>query len=702
METSAKETHSKTQYVILRDSTHDTKPSNRKCITILIISLLVLIGLGIGSYFVITRFFSTGNTSTSTPYSSTPTPSNSSTPTTSPYSSTPTTGRPLTGVYFMNKAYNMLSGKEIYLQSGTDIISYRWNGIITSVSDASSAQTTYEVPIEFRSVPEVAPQCEINEQVNSVYYAMSTSVLHENSASSSRGFSMPVTLKAGVKAVDPEDPEVSGSLEATTHFTNSLMFGGSSASKHATEYASKSYTWSFSMETSVGYYQAAIDWNDEGMDFQYKDSFLRALVKLSDHSNNKTVLSFINSWGSHVLNQMQTGAVCKETAFASSQSTMNQVSDFRQHVVSHSSGFLFYHSESQSSSETDTSDTYDNGLAYQFDDIYCKGEVQDTSACGGVTGTNNNPVIISYELLSIFDIEKVVSLLGNETMVIVTSFFQNLYNSMYECSHQYCSSNGVCTLNEDIWNSEFIDNTWDGIDFSMLWNIEDTTTNYCFCNDGWFGNDCSQSSDCSCFGDADCCCNEDNACNDGLLCNPSDSKCIASDNLQLQCAVQGQFLQCSAGVITSTCGSGKDPDCARRSGKCSSGSYAGIQCDYSGLGGYVGNGQWFCTGDNSHSYGVSQSCLDQSNHLMIGICGSGKSRDCQTECAGNAGILCGSIDGVDVDTSACEWVYQYEQGYFESCPSGYIATGWCGSGMSKDCEGNSNKLQCCKLSYTGT
>eukprot|EP01083_Nonionella_stella_P118520 353842_1 len=639
--------------------------ANRKCITILIISLLFLI-IGL----ICIGLYVSSCTTTPTPY-------------------------PLTGVYFMNKAYNMLSGKDIYLQPGADIISYQWKGTITSVSDVSSGQTAYEVPIEFRSVPVVAPQCEINQQVNSVYYAMSTSVLHENAESSSRGFSMPVTLGVGVNTD-------SQSLEATIHFTNSLMFGRSSGSTHATEYASKSYTWSFSMESSVKYYQAAIDWNDEAIDFQYKASFLQSLDDLDQNPNNKTVLSFINTWGSHVLSQMQTGAVCKETAFASSQSTMNQVSDFRQHVVSHSSGFLFYHSESQSSSETDTSDTYDNGLAYQFDDIYCKGEVQDTSACGGVTGTNNNPVIISYELLSIFDIEKVVSLLGNETMVIVTSFFQNLYNSMYECSHQYCSSNGVCTLNEDIWNSEFIDNTWDGIDFSMLWNIEDTTTNYCFCNDGWFGNDCSQSSDCSCFGDADCCCNEDNACNDGLLCNPSDSKCIASDNLQLQCGVQGQFLQCSAGVITSTCGSGGDPDCARRSGKCSSGSYAGIQCDYSGLGGYVGNGQWFCTGDNSHSYGVSQSCLDQSNHLMIGICGSGKSRDCQTECAGNAGILCGSIDGVDVDTSACEWVYQYEQGYFESCPSGYIATGWCGSGMSKDCEGNSNKLQCCKLSYTGT
>eukprot|EP01083_Nonionella_stella_P167731 564490_1 len=657
--------------------------ANRKCITILIISLLFLI-IGL----ICIGLYVSSCTTTPTPY-------------------------PLTGVYFMNKAYNMLSGKDIYLQPGADIISYQWKGTITSVSDVSSGQTAYEVPIEFRSVPVVAPQCEINQQVNSVYYAMSTSVLHENAESSSRGFSMPVTLGVGVNTD-------SQSLEATIHFTNSLMFGRSSGSTHATEYASKSYTWSFSMESSVKYYQAAIDWNDETIDFQYKASFLQSLDDLDQNPNNKTVLSFINTWGSHVLSQMQTGAVCKETAFASSKSSMNEVSDFQNHVASDSSGFLFYTSESESSSETEKSGTYDNGVEYQFDNIYCKGEV-DSSACGGITGTNNNPVVISYELLSIFDIEEVVSLLQNDTMLIVTGFFQNLYDSMYECSHQYCNSNGTCTLDEYVWNSEFIENTWDGIDFSMLWNIKDTSNYYCFCNDGWFGNDCSQSSDCSCFGEADCCCYTNNKCNDGmccihcvtnkliisiqagLLCDPSDSKCIASANLGVQCGKAGWFVQCNAGVITSTCGSGANPDCGQRSGKCPDGSYTGIQCDYIDLGEYVGDGQWFCTGDSRDTYGVSQSCLDNSNvgNLMIGICGSGGGIDCKKECVGNAGILCGTIDGVDVDASECEWVVQHEQGYFESCPGGYVATGWCASGSLQDCDDrhNANKLRCCKLSY---
>ena len=111
----------------------------------------------------------------------------------SPYSLYPTKADALAGVYLMNKAYNLLSGQELYSQPGIDIISYQWDGILTNTVSG----IVYEIPIEFRSVPNIIPSCAISTQVNDVYYSTSTSVLSEQSASSSHGFSQSVTASVG-------------------------------------------------------------------------------------------------------------------------------------------------------------------------------------------------------------------------------------------------------------------------------------------------------------------------------------------------------------------------------------------------------------------------------------------------------------------------------------------------------------------------
>eukprot|EP01084_Bolivina_argentea_P019918 37042_1 len=667
------------EYVILGG---EIKSTRRKFIYLAIFAILLLVGASIGIYFLI-KNTQHGNKNSSDSLSnslSEPT----SQPTNSPtYSSSPITSDPLTGVYFMNKAYNMLSGQQLYSQSGVDIISYQWNGRVTSSVSASTSDTSYEIPIEFRSVPEIAPQCEINEKVNSVYYSTSTNVLNEMSHSSSYGFSQTVNLKAGI--------DIDGvTAEASTSFTNALMFGKSSGSTTAREYASNSYTWSFSMETAVKYYQAEIDWNDDTIHFQYKDSFIKALDNLNDNPTNKIILSFIDKWGSHVLTQMQTGATCKETAYSSSKSSKYDVSDFQKHVSSTSFSFLFFHYNSQSNSETQTSGTYENNVEYEFDDIYCKGEIEDTSECGGLTGSNNNPVIIS-----IFHIDFVVSVLSNDTMNIIDEFFQYLYYSLDSCANKYCNSDGACTLDANIWSDTFIEDTWDGIDFSMLWDTEE----YCFCNEGAYGKNCSLSSNCLCYGSSsECCCYEDNTCDTSLLCDPIDTRCLTTDEPTVQCGTYGSFLSCSAGVIRKACGSGGDSDCAKKSGKCpSDAGYNGIYCDFTELGGYTSTGDWQC----AYDYGISQSCLDDASggNLMVGICGSGSGKDCKSNCDGNAGILCATVEGVDVDTSNCEWLEQYDYGIFLTCRDGYVATGYCGAGSHRDCDNNVFKLQCCKLSY---
>jgi len=569
---------------------------------------------------------------------------------------------------------------------GVDLIDFQWDGIVT----ASTAGETFEVPVEFRSIPSVAPQCAQSLVVNSVYYSTSTSVLNEQSSSSSYGFSQTTTLKAGIEADGV-------TAEASTDITNALMFGRSSASSSAREHSATSYSWSFSLQTVVKFYEAQIEWNGHSVELQFKDSFLEDIDALNDDASARAVMKLIKNWGSHVMAEAQTGATCKETAYSSSKSSRSEVSDFQKHVSSTTVDFLFFHFDSEASTETQTSGTWENDVDYEFADIYCKGEVDYTSSCGGLTGAANNPVVVSHALLSIFDIDTVAQRLSNETMARVDSFFERLYQSLNNCSATFCSSNGTCSLSGQIWSDSFIE-SWDDTDFPLLWDTnEDTDSYYCFCNDDRFGNDCSLTENCLLYGADDGCCYDDNTCDSGYLCDPLTTQCLASDEPSVQCGTYGAFIECSSGVITSACGSGGGSDCAEYSGKCpSEAGFNGIYCDYTALGGYTSTGDWTCA-----SYGVSQSCLDDASggDLMVGVCGSGSGEDCSLNCKGYAGILCASISEVSIDASSCVWLAQPDWGQFLSCPDDYVATGYCGSGSGKDCDDNVIKLECCRLSY---
>merc|ERR1719242_2414723 len=86
---------------------------------------------------------------------------------------------PLSGVFNMNKAYNMMSGKPIIDQGGNDIIEYRWSDKWYTTAQGGS----YHVPVEFKSIPTINAKCEMSSQVNEVYESTSTSVLKEKSKS---------------------------------------------------------------------------------------------------------------------------------------------------------------------------------------------------------------------------------------------------------------------------------------------------------------------------------------------------------------------------------------------------------------------------------------------------------------------------------------------------------------------------------------
>lgn len=224
------------------------------------------------------------------------------------------------------------------------------------------------------------------------------------------------------------------------------------------------------------------------------------------------------------MTQMTVGAYCQETAYSGSQYTKDQVLEFQSYVSSKTLDFVFFKYGVDHSSAQSQSGTSENGVTYTFSDIYCIGEVVDTAlGCGGLSGTNNNPDVVAYELYSIFEVDTVVNSLSTSTSDAVDTFFVNLYKSLKDCHDQHCSGGGVCRLSDNIWTDSFVDD-WDG-DFSKLWDINENGNAFCFCDPDRTGESCE-------FGIA---CDDDNSCASGYKCAAAGlrdtpvSMCVAQD-----------------------------------------------------------------------------------------------------------------------------------------------------------------------------
>eukprot|EP01084_Bolivina_argentea_P270023 459050_1 len=594
------------------------------------------------------------------------------------------TGPPLLpGIYLMNKAYNMFLAKQLYEQSGVDIIEYTFNGRYTS--DISGE--TYEIPLEFRTIPNIVPSCDITSKVNNVHYSTSTSLLKEQVETSSHGFSATIDLEIGAEAKG-----ISGS--AKTQVEYGLMFGHSSTSRNARLESKSGFTYSFSVDALNTYYKAAIDWNDqEELIFSWRQDFMQAIEELSSNLTNKSILLFVHKFGSHVLTKMQTGSYCRETAYMRSTSTQTDVEEFRKEVSSQSFNWGFWSSDETQEEKERRSGTTKNKVEYQFADIYCVGEIKvTTKSCEGLTADSNNPVITSFELLPIWKIQYIAEKLGMEAVTHIELFFDYILESLAVCRAEYCSSNGVCTLDNEIWSDSFI-TAWDG-NFSSLWNSYGNE--YCFCVDGLLGADCDQGRQCDCFGTAECCCNEFNKCNSTNLCSSAEGICLPQ-NGKTECGKDGQFINCVSGVVYGLCGSGGGDNCAKKSRLCPADSYGGIFCGYPEL----GQVETITSGWQCSNYGVEMSCEKDihGGNLMVGACNSGGGANCKEHCLGFNGLQCAKMEGVIIDWKSCQWISSGD-GEFARCANGYVGTGMCASGLAANCNGKWNEIQCCKFDYS--
>ena len=257
-------------------------------------------------------------------------------------------GKPvLPGTYFINKAYNMMSGKQPYEQSGVDIIDFTFidsagnKRYTQSISDA-----IYQIPFEFRSVPNVVPSCDIMTEVSNTVYSSSTNTLEQQASRSSISGDWRFTVEgSGKKAGDKKETEKTDENEEKTTKTETenetggkgsgelrigFHFGHSRASTNGRKQSADGFTYSFESRSSSTFYRADIDWNGYDGDFQWKQPFLDAIDELNDYPSNKNILRFFNQWGTHVLSKMETGSFCTQTTYASKDSTIDEVNEFKQ------------------------------------------------------------------------------------------------------------------------------------------------------------------------------------------------------------------------------------------------------------------------------------------------------------------------------------------------------------------------------------
>lgn len=572
----------------------------------------------------------------------------------------------LPGVNWITKSYNMMTGTDLSqkVDGAFDIFEWTWNPERTTSGDY-----VYMVPEEL-AIPPLDPQCLVSIESKSVKTVTSYTTIDEQVRERSVGFDLKVNLGVTYEGIT-----------AGTDLEASLMFGRSTTSINAFTRAQDSFTKSFQLAASAKLYGTRMNW----FGISFFDSFKNALNKVSTAPTNQMVSQFFGAYGTHVLSQVKFGSSCHETSYMKSAHDSMDYFKFNDDVKKDRLEFLFWTSSSHEHKHNQ-SGTTSYGLEYSFDDVQCSGEVQVSNVCQSISGKVNAPTVATYQLIPIWRIPGIPNL-NEATIKAMDEFVRSVIKSGSNCRDKHCFSHGVCQPSGKIWNDI---GSWDG-NFSAFWEP------VCFCDKGWQGSSCNQKSP-SCTGSAGCPCSSNHTiCPEHGLCNPQQSACMANSPVYF-CGGHGEFEFCkSGGIVTSSCGSGRNEAC-QNSGKCPSKSSHGISCNFISLNPIPRLTGWTCEID----HGKQITCDQIGSGALVGQCQGGDSDDCKKEAYGSHCIRCDM--SVSVNTKDCKW-YSGGAGEFLQCPDNYVATGICGSGhyrlfRSDLCPGGAyHQLQCCSLKF---
>jgi hypothetical protein len=169
----------------------------------------------------------------------------------------------------------------------------------------------------------------------------------------------------------------------------------------------------------------------------------------------------------------------------------------------------------------------------------------------------------------------------------------------------------------------------------------------------------------------------------------------------------GDFARCPAqalrgmseriAAVTSVCASGGNKDCASK--------IVNVGCRYlKDTAGVIFSANAAPVEVVQSNWGHRITCPE--NKAVIAICGSGSNPDCggkpaKITCVGLSGLSKGFISGgwspdgrVKLGNAGAVWVAQSNWGGTATCPNNMVATGFCGSGGNKDCNGKVSELRC--------
>lgn len=179
----------------------------------------------------------------------------------------------------------------------------------------------------------------------------------------------------------------------------------------------------------------------------------------------------------------------------------------------------------------------------------------------------------------------------------------------------------------------------------------------------------------------------------------------------------GEATSCSGGgIVAAVCGSGADADCQTQPTE--------VLCTTTDekVNGYPL--VWPAHSPDkyyAYSWGERIVCpvrddtiLGNAQQVLVGVCGSGADADCDGKSSyalcqslfyGDGNIyLPSGVEGMQVGASLSdqEWISNSEWGGWANCPEGKVATGFCGSGANKDCNGNVVEIQCSTVTFSRT
>ena len=150
-------------------------------------------------------------------------------------------------------------------------------------------------------------------------------------------------------------------------------------------------------------------------------------------------------------------------------------------------------------------------------------------------------------------------------------------------------------------------------------------------------------------------------------------------------------------AVTSVCASGSNKDCGSK--------IVTVGCNYiKNTGGVIFSANVAPKEVAQSNWGHRVTCPDDT--AVIAICGSGSNPDCggkpaKISCAGLSGLAKGFIKGgwapdnrMRLGNSGAVWIAQSNWGGTATCPNNMVATGFCGSGGNKDCNGKAAELRC--------